>query len=299
MTTTVAFLGLGLMGSRMARSLAAKGFAVRGWNRSPGKAVDGVEMCGTIAEAVAGAEVACVCVADPFAVRSVVLGKEGVLAAAAAPGLVIDFSTIDPACAREVDAACRARGLRFVEAPVTGSKLGAERGSLVIMAGGAEEDLARAEPIFHAVGERWFRCGPVGAGSQVKLGGNVVIAGMLEALAEGMVACAKAGVDASVLIDVIQASGFRSPYWDFKGRAMLQSEPELHFAASLMHKDLDLFVRRAEALGVPAPSAERLREVYALALRADLGEKDIAAVVQVLEVAAGVSVASPVVGGVV
>jgi 3-hydroxyisobutyrate dehydrogenase-like beta-hydroxyacid dehydrogenase len=121
----------------------------------------------------------------------------------------------------------------------------------------------------------------------------VVIAGMLEALAEGMVACAKSGVDASMLIDVIQASGFRSPYWDFKGRAMLQPEPELHFAASLMHKDLDLFVRRAEALGVLAPSAERLREVYALAMRADLGDKDIAAVIQVLEVAAGVSVASP------
>jgi 3-hydroxyisobutyrate dehydrogenase/2-hydroxy-3-oxopropionate reductase len=173
---------------------------------------------------------------------------------------------------------------------VTGSRGGAEKGTLVIMTGCSLATLERATPIFQAVGEKVIHCGDVGTGTQVKLAGNALIAGMLQSFSEGMLLTKKAGVDPRKLLEVVQASGFRSPYFDFKGKAMLERDFTTHFSIDLMHKDLSLFLDNAATHRVPTPTAASLRETYNLARAAGLGDKDITAVVSAFEPLAGVKV---------
>ena len=228
----VGFLGLGLMGRGMVKNLATKGFEVTVWNRSRARATAleplGVKVADTPARLMAGVDIACTCVATPAAVEEVVAGKDGLLSTARRGQLLVDFSTIGPDQARSLEKRAAAAGVDFVEAPVTGSKNGAEKGTLLIMTGATSAALARAEPVFRAVGEKWIHCGPVGAGSQVKLAGNALIAAMLQAFGEGMLLAAKTGVDPAKVLEVVQASGYRSPYFEFKGNALLRRDFETH-----------------------------------------------------------------------
>ncbi|MBX7099212.1 MAG: NAD(P)-dependent oxidoreductase [Myxococcaceae bacterium] len=282
--TPLGFLGLGLMGSRMAKNLAAKGFAVRGWNRSAKRAQGlGLTLAATPAELGAYADVLVTCVADPAALAEVAQGPQGFLATAKKGALWIDCSTIGPDDARAFEAAAKAKGLDFVEAPVTGSKNGAEKGTLVLMVGASDQAFARASKVFAAVGEKAIHVGPVGAGSQVKLAGNVLIAAMLQAFSEGLLLTRKAGASPEKLIEVIQSSGFRSPYFDFKGKAMLARDFDQHFSVDLMHKDLGLFLDSAAKHKVPTPAAASLREIYNLARSAGKGQLDISGVITAFE----------------
>jgi 3-hydroxyisobutyrate dehydrogenase-like beta-hydroxyacid dehydrogenase len=283
----VGFCGLGIMGSRMARNLAQKGFAVTVWNRTRARAEElttfGVKVAASPAEVAAQVDAFCTCVADPPALREVTLGPTGLLGAARTGQLFVDFSTVSPDLSRELAAAAAAHGVDFVEAPVTGSKNGADKGTLLMMVGASEAAFERAQPVFKAVGEKAILCGPVGAGSQVKLAGNVLIALMLEGLSEGMLLSQKAGVDPRKLLEVVQASGFRSPYYDFKGPALLKRDFETHFSIDLMFKDLSLFLESAAKHRVPTPASAAVKEVYQLARAQGKGERDIGAVVTALE----------------
>jgi 3-hydroxyisobutyrate dehydrogenase/2-hydroxy-3-oxopropionate reductase len=180
-----------------------------------------------------------------------------------------------------------AKGVDFADAPVTGSRGGAEKGTLVIMYGASAAASARALPIFQAVGEKFIHCGAVGAGTQVKLAGNVIIAAMLQAFSEGLLLTSKAGVDPWKLQEVVQASGFRSPYFDFKGNALKARDFATHFSIDLMHKDLSLFLESAAAERVPTPTAASLKETYNLARAAKKGALDIGAVITAFEDLAG------------
>jgi 3-hydroxyisobutyrate dehydrogenase-like beta-hydroxyacid dehydrogenase len=290
----VGFLGLGLMGRGMAKNLATKGFEVTVWNRHRAKAAPleplGVKVADTPAQVMAAVDVACTCVATPQALEQVVAGKDGLLSAAKRGQLLIDFSTIGPDQARSLEQRCGAAGVDFVEAPVTGSKNGAEKGTLLIMAGATPAALGRAEPVFRAVGEKWIHCGPVGAGSQVKLAGNALIASMLQAFGEGMLLATKAGVDPVKVLEVVQASGYRSPYFDFKGNQLLRRDFETHFAIDLMHKDLGLFLDSAAFHRVPTPATAAVRQCYELARAAGKGEQDIGAVITVFEQLVGTEI---------
>ena len=178
----------------------------------------------------------------------------------------------------------------MADARVTDSKGGAEKGTLVIMTGCSAATLARATPVFQAVGEKVVHCGALGAGTQVKLAGNALIAAMLQSFSEGLLLTQKAGVDPRKFIEVVQASGFRSPYFDFKGKAILERDFSTHFAIDLMHKDVSLFLDNAAAHRVPTPTAASLRETYNFARASGLGEKDITAVITAYEDVVGVKV---------
>ena len=284
---TVGFLGLGIMGSRMAANLARKGFSVVVWNRSPTKGKElealGVKRAATPVELARQCDAYCTCVADPSALKEVTLGKDGLLEGAKKGQLMIDFSTVSVGLVKELASACAARGVDFCDAPVTGSKAGAEKGTLVIMLGASPETFERAKPIFNAVGEKVVHCGAIGAGTQVKLAGNALIASMLQAFSEGMLLTSKAGVDPRKLIEVVQASGFRSPYFEFKGKALLERDFTTHFSIDLMFKDLGLFLENAAEHRVPTPAAATMREMYNLARGAGKGAQDITAVVSALE----------------
>jgi 3-hydroxyisobutyrate dehydrogenase-like beta-hydroxyacid dehydrogenase len=287
---TIGFLGLGIMGSRMAKNLASKGFEVVVWNRSRNAAEalgSAVRIAATPRELAQSVDGICTCLADPTAVRSVAYGEQGLFAGAKKGQVWTDFTTNSVALAKELGKECAARGMEFLDAPVTGSKAGAEKGTLVVMCGATAEGLARAQPIFQAVSEKVIHCGGIGAGAQVKLGGNLIIAAMLQAFSEGLLLTSKAGVDPWKLLEVVQLSGFRSPYFDFKGQAIKARDFSTHFSIDLMHKDLSLFLESAAAEKVPAPTASSLRETYNLARAAKKGEQDIGAVITVFEELAG------------
>lgn len=283
----VGFLGLGIMGSRMARNLAQKGFEVTVWNRTPERAEQlvqfGAKMAAKPAEVASKVDAFCTCVADPAALRQVTMGADGLFSTSRPGQLFVDFSTISPSFARELDAECSRRKLDFVESPMTGSKNGADKGTLLLMVGAAPSAFERAQPIFRAVGEKAIHCGPVGSGSQVKLAGNALIAMMLEGLCEGMLLTKRAGVDPRKLLEVVQASGFRSPYYDFKGPSILRREFDTHFSIDLMFKDLRLFLDSAAENRIPTPGVAAVKETYQLARAQGKGAMDIGAVVTALE----------------
>jgi len=283
----IGFLGMGLMGSRMAQNLLRKGFPVTVWNRTRARAealvASGARVAGTPAEVMGEVDVVCTCLSTPAVLEEAVSGRDGLFTRARKGQLFIDFSTISPDLARSLEVRSRTLGVDFVESPVTGSKTGAEKGTLLLMVGGTPEAVARCAPVFQAVGEKSIHCGPVGAAAQVKLAGNALIAAMLQALGEGMLLAARAGVDPARLLEVVQASGFRSPYFDFKGSALLRRDFSTHFAIDLMFKDLTLFLESAAAHRVPTPLTAAVREVYALARAAGKGEQDIGAVITTFE----------------
>jgi 3-hydroxyisobutyrate dehydrogenase-like beta-hydroxyacid dehydrogenase len=287
----VGFLGLGTMGSPMSKNLRKKGLEVVVWNRSPAKAqalvADGIEVAATPAALVEQVDAFCTCVSDPAALEGVVAE---LLPRARAGQLFIDFSTISVAMARSLAERFGKQGVDFADAPVTGSRGGAEKGTLVIMTGCSAATLERAMPVFMGVGEKVIHCGDVGAGTQVKLAGNALIAAMLQSFSEGLLLTKKAGVDPRKLIEVVQASGFRSPYFDFKGRALLERDFTPHFSIDLMHKDLSLFLDNAADHRVPTPTAASLRETYNVARAAGHGGEDIAAVIKAYEALAGTKV---------
>jgi 3-hydroxyisobutyrate dehydrogenase-like beta-hydroxyacid dehydrogenase len=286
----VGFAGLGIMGRGMVKNLAAKGFPVRVWNRTA-SAAEGlgvkVEVAPTPKALAESADVVITCVADPAAVERVVFADDGVLAGAR-PGLrYVECSTVSPELARRTAQAFEAHGCAMIEAPVTGSKLGAERGTLLFMAGGPAALVAELEPLLLAMGTRVIHCGPNGQAALMKLVGNGLVSFMLEGLCEGLIVARKGGLSARTVLDVVAASGFASPYFTFKGDAIVRRDFDPHFSIDLLIKDQSLLLAEAADQHTPLPGLAAIREVFQAARAQGLGDEDIAAVVKSLERMAG------------
>jgi 3-hydroxyisobutyrate dehydrogenase len=287
----VGFIGLGIMGSRMAGNLLAKGHSLTVWNRTQERGAAlraaGAAWAETPRALATASDVVCVCVADPAALAIVSTGPDGFLAGLSPGTLVVDFSTVGPEAVRTLDESCRAHGARFLACPVTGSKNAAAAGTLLLMCGGPSEVFAAAEPILKAVGAKAIHVGDVGQAAQMKLVGNLMIAHMVQALAEGTALARKAGIDSDTFLDVLQSSGFASPFWDFKGKALAARDFSTHFSVDLMHKDLTLALGAGNTHGVPMPGTAAIREVFQLARAQDLGARDIIATAIVIDPALG------------
>ena len=291
MQSRIGFAGLGLMGSRMARQFLDKGFPLTVWNRTPDKcdplAAAGARVARTPRELAEVSDVVVVCVADPNAVGRIVFAEDGVRAAARPGFRYLETSTISPGLARRVAEVLRSRGADMLEAPVTGSKLGAEKGTLVLMTGGRREVHEELMPVMMAIGSRAIHCGEVGQASVVKLIGNTIISFMLEGLCEGLVVGRKAGLSVETLLEVVMASGYASPYFTFKGGAIARRDWDTHFSIDLLVKDQGLMLDEAGLRGAPMPGLAAIREVFQAARAQGFGAEDIAAVVKVVEAAAG------------
>jgi 3-hydroxyisobutyrate dehydrogenase-like beta-hydroxyacid dehydrogenase len=287
----VGVAGMGIMGSRMAQNLLEKGFPTSVWNRTEERcrplAEKGARIASSPRDLGESADVVITCVADPNALGRVVFAADGLLSAARPGFRLMDCSTVSPGLSRRIAAALRERGADALEAPVTGSKNGAEKGTLLLMTGGARELHDELMPIMMAIGSKAIYCGETGAGSTVKLIGNTMISFMLEGLCESLVLARKAGVSGEKVLEVIQASGFASGYYDFKGKAILARDFDTHFSLDLLHKDQTLMIEEAAALGVTMPGLAALREVLQAARGQGYGQEDIAAAVKVLERNAG------------
>lgn len=293
MNKRIGFAGLGLMGARMARQFLDKGFPLSVWNRDPKRAeplqAAGAKAAKTPRELALASDVVVTCVADPAAVERVVFAEDGVLAAARPGFRYVEASTVSPELTRRIAEALRAKGADALEAPMTGSKMGAEKGTLLFMCGGRRETFDELQPVLLAMGSKAILCGEMGDGSTVKLIGNTFISFLLEALCETAVLGKKAGVPLEKILEVVMASGFSSPYFPFKGGQITKRDFEQHFSIDLLVKDQTLMLAEAAKHKVSMPGLAAIREVCQAARAQGFGQEDIAAVVKVLEAAAGLS----------
>ena len=294
MPQSIGFIGLGIMGQPMALNLIRNGFEVSAWNRTRSKA-DAVEKAGgriasTPAEAVREADVVMMIVSDSAAVQEVVAGKGGILEALRPGMIVVDCSTISPEVSRRLAAQAASRGASWLDAPVTGSKHGAEKGDLTFMIGGDQEALERVMPILKALGKKHIYCGAQSLGLSAKLVQNAIQSTMVEIFSEGFVMAVKAGVKPQTMMEIIQSSLARSALIDFKAPFVFKGDFTPYFPLKLMHKDLGLAMEAAYALNVPMPIAAAVKEVYGAVKAKGKGDLDYAAVITLFEELAGANV---------
>ncbi|WP_103381412.1 2-hydroxy-3-oxopropionate reductase [Pseudonocardia dioxanivorans] len=266
-TTTVAFIGLGIMGRPMSANLVAAGFDVVGYNRSPAPiealVAAGGRGAGSIAEAVKGADVVAVMVPDSPDVEAVLAGPDGVFDNAAEGTLVIDFSTILPDVSRRLAAQGAERGLRVLDAPVSGGEAGAVEGVLSIMVGGDAEAFAAAQPVFDAVGATIVHVGPAGAGQTVKAANQLIVAGNIQLLAEAVVFLEAHGVDTEAGVTVLGGGLAGSTVLQRKAGNMLNRDFTPGFRIALHHKDMKIVTDAARAAGVVIPLGAHVAQLVA------------------------------------
>lgn len=286
----VAFLGLGIMGHAMATNLVKAGHEVSAWNRSPGKIVEGSRAADSPADAAQGAEVVWLCVSDTAAVESVLFGENGVEQSLAEGMIIADSSTISPSATRKFAERVAQKGARYVDSPMTGSKTGAEAGTLLFIVGGDEAEIEKLKPLYAAMGKKIFRMGEIGKGQSAKLVMNLQIALIYEGFAEALALAAKLGVDAEKLVHLVNASMVKSGVVEYKAPFVLQRDFSPNFPLRLMRKDIRLALEAAKEARVKLPGLETVEEVYDVAVEEGHADLDYAATLLLLEKWAGVEV---------
>ncbi|MBT7225492.1 MAG: NAD(P)-dependent oxidoreductase [Gammaproteobacteria bacterium] len=264
----VAFIGLGVMGYPMAGHLKQAGMDVCVYNRSADKAQRWVEQYGgslaaTPAAAAAGCDVVLSCVGNDDDVRQVLLGEDGALAAMQSGSLLVDHTTASATLARELSGAAAARGIGFLDAPVSGGQAGAENGALTVMVGGEEAHYASAKGVFDAYSKFSKLLGPAGSGQLAKMVNQVCIAGVVQGLAEGLNFAKNAGLDGEALIETISKGAAGSWQMENRYKTMLADQYDFGFAVDWMRKDLGIAIKEAENNGSPLPVAELVDSFYA------------------------------------
>lgn len=286
----IAFLGLGIMGRAMATNLVKAGHQVTVWNRTAGKQAEGAMSASTPAEAARGAEVVWMCVSDTAAVESVLFGADGAQQSLAPGMVVVDSSTISPSSTRKFAERVRAKGAEYVDAPVTGSKAGAENATLIFIVGGEDPAIEKIKPLFAAMGKKFFRMGDSGKGQAAKLAMNLQIALIYEGFAEALTLATKLGVSAETLLPLIEASMVRSGVVDYKAPFVLKRDFSPNFPLRLMHKDIRLMLEAAKEARTKLPALETVEEIYEMASEDGHQDRDYAATLTLLEKWAGVEV---------
>ncbi|SDL50403.1 2-hydroxy-3-oxopropionate reductase [Nonomuraea jiangxiensis] len=291
--TSIAFIGLGIMGSPMAVHLVKAGHSVTGYNRTPAKAralaEAGGRVADSIAEAARGAEVVALMLPDSPDVRGVLTGEAGVFAHAAPGTLIIDFSSIRPDVTRELAGEAARHGLRYLDAPVSGGEAGARNAALSIMVGGESDDFEAAKPIFDAVGRTVVHVGPSGAGQTVKAANQLVVAANIEALAEAVVFLRAYGVDLEAALEVLGGGLAGSAVLTQKRANMLNHSFEPGFRIELHHKDMGIVTSAAREAGVVLPLGALVAQLVAAAKAAGDGGLDHSALLRGVERLSGTS----------
>jgi 3-hydroxyisobutyrate dehydrogenase len=278
--TTVAFIGLGAMGSRMAMNVHAAGIKLRVYNRDKAKtkpfADKGIEVADSIAAAVKGADFVVSIIADDAATRAVMLGEAGVVASAAKATVVLDSSTNSPAMVKEVAAAATKKGIVYLDAPVSGSLAQAQGKELVFLVGGDQAGFDKAQPLFSAMGRLAKRIGGTGAGATLKLINNMISATLTAALVEAAMTAEAAGLDKDATVEILSEGAAGCRLTKTKLPKMLKRDYAPQFQIALMDKDVRYYLAMAQDLDVPTPVSSAVRSQYQGARRASLGGLDTA-----------------------
>lgn len=268
MAERVAFLGLGVMGFPMAGWLSRAGHSVTVFNRTRAKAeawageYEG-RIAASPAEAVGEADIVFTCVGDDPDLREVVLGAGGVLQAMSSGSVFVDHTTASAGIAREIAAAGGERGIRCLDAPISGGQAGAEQGRLTVMVGGDREAFARARPVIDCYAHSVRLLGPAGSGQLSKMVNQIAIAGVVQGLAEALNFARKAGLDPAAVVDVISKGAAQSWQMDNRWQTMTAGEFEFGFAVEWMRKDLRICLQEARQNGAELPVAALVDQFYA------------------------------------
>jgi 3-hydroxyisobutyrate dehydrogenase-like beta-hydroxyacid dehydrogenase len=264
----VAFLGLGVMGDPMAGHLAAAGHRVTVYNRTAAKAADWVRRNGgksapTPAAAARGADLVFACVGNDDDLRSVTIGEDGAFAGMKQGAVFVDHTTASAAVARELAAAAAAKGLGFVDAPVSGGNVGATNGALTVMCGGDPAAFAAARPVAMAFAKAMTLLGPSGSGQLAKMVNQVAIAGLVQGLSEAIAFGDRAGLDMKAVLEVIGKGAAQSWQMDNRGPTMIDNRFDFGFAVDWMRKDLGIALDEARRNGARLPVTALVDQFYA------------------------------------
>jgi 2-hydroxy-3-oxopropionate reductase len=289
--TTVGFVGLGIMGGPMAANLVKAGFDVIGYNRTPEAiqrlADQGGRGAGSLAEAVRDVDVVVTMVPDSPDVEGVTLGEDGIYALAKPGTMHLDMSSIRPDVARRVGEAGKERGLRVLDAPVSGGEQGAIDASLSIMVGGDPQDFADARPVLEAVGKTIVHVGPVGSGQTVKAANQLIVAGTIELVAEAIVFLEAYGVDTEAAVRVLAGGLAGNAILERKAPAMLRRDFTPGFRIELHHKDMGIVTSAAREAGVIIPLGAVVAQLVASLKAQGDGGLDHSALLKLVEQLSG------------
>ena len=289
------FLGLGIMGLPMARHLMRADHDVAVWSHTGQKATDlaaaekGIA-CATPQEVGAHAECIFLCVGDTDMSEEVILGEHGIAAGAKPGTVIVDCSTVSPDESRKISAKLLAQGLHFIDAPCTGSRPGAEGGTLTFMIGGDPAVYEKVKPFFEPMGKNFYYCGGPGMGLHAKLTQNLVLANILQAFNEGLVLSTKAGIDPELMLTVLENSAAKSGLIAFKAPYVFRRDFSTNFSVRWMHKDIGLMLESANQLNVPLPLTAVTQQQFRAAIATGHGEEDICSTIKVLEGLVGIEV---------
>jgi len=288
----IGFLGLGIMGSRMAANVARAGYSLSVWTHTAGKAErwaseHGAQAFATPAEVAEHSDIVISMVVDGEQVAAVLTGAGGAIEAAREGLLCVDMSTIAPADTRRIGAELGARRVSMLDAPVTGSAPRAQEGSLTIMVGGADTDFARARALLATMGELIVHVGELGQGEMLKLINNSLGAANAAAVAEALLLADATGVDLDALVEVVSAGSGASAQLALKSSAMREHDFTPLFKTAHMLKDVRLCLEEAQTAGVPFPTASHARDVLSATMSRGHGEQDYASLIEAAEGLAG------------
>ena len=293
MTKRIGFVGLGLMGSRMAKHLIKAGYELIAFNRTIEKAEElgkvGADVAKSSKEVGEKSDVIITMLSDSPAVEEVILGNDGLLEGTREGSVIIDCSTISPKVSARVADETRKKGVEMLDAPVAGSRKQAEEGILIFLVGGNKQVYEENLDVLNAMGKNSFHIGKNGMGSYMKLVMNMIIAMNLHTLAEGLVFGMKAGIDPKLMVEIINSSGAKSGGSESKGKTMIEGNYDTAFALKLMCKDMGLVKEETRNLNVPTPSASVVHEMYSAAKAKGKGELDYSVIIELMKDLAGIS----------
>jgi 3-hydroxyisobutyrate dehydrogenase len=294
MTERVGFIGLGIMGRGMSRNLLKAGFELRVWNRTASRmdelAADGAGPASSPGDVAFHTDIIITCVSDTPDVEQVILGESGVIRGARPGSLVIDMSTISPQATIAIAEKLAEKGIRMLDAPVSGGSEGAARGTLSIMVGGDVQDVERAMPVFQAMGKTITHVGDHGAGQTVKLVNQILVVGNMLAAAEALLFAQAGGVDLEKALAAVVGGAAGSWMLANRGPQVLQRDWRPGFTIDLQQKDVRLVLAAADKLGVPLPGTALIFQLYRTLQAQGLGAEGNHALIKALEHLAGFEV---------
>ncbi len=287
MAEKVGFIGLGIMGKPMAKNLMKAGYELVLYNRTLEKAEelaeDGAEVAVDPREVAENSDIIVTMLPDSPDVRNVVVGENGVLEGIKNGSLLVDMSTISPVVTEELATKVKERGASMLDAPVSGGDVGAEEGTLSIMAGGSEEDFERAKPLFDAMGQTVTYVGPTGAGQVTKAANQVVVALTIEAVSEALVLGSKGGVAPEKILDVLSGGLAGNKVMEVKREKFLSHEFDPGFRSELHHKDLGIALAAGREYGVVLPVTAIVDQMLLAMKKKGWGGEDHSALLRIIE----------------
>jgi 3-hydroxyisobutyrate dehydrogenase-like beta-hydroxyacid dehydrogenase len=291
----IGFAGLGIMGWPMAQHLIQAGHTVSVWTNQRSKLdrfvrENAANAAETPAALMSACEVVFLCVGDTAMSQQCILGPEGLIHGAATGSVIVDCSTISPAASKQMAQELIAQGVHLVDAPCTGSKKGAETGSLTFMVGGPPQIVDRVRPLLLAMGKEIYHCGGQGMGLHAKVTQNLILGNLLQAFNEGLVLSTKAGVAPQVMLNILNNSGAQSTFVSVKAPFVFRGDFAPAFSVKWMEKDLALAIEAGADLDVPLALTAVSRQMLRAAVAKGWGEEDICGSIRLLEDLAGCAV---------